>query len=170
MIISVYELLARLQEECAPTSGPEGVRTPEMFASLQVFVFDDKWVDAEFNPFWWEYLMAYRSERNEPLENNAKRGICDEISERCGSHFSEATRKLVGDVDCRSGAPFIRVRIPAGKSINSVLGPGGHEPLLLITTKDQVTFNLYIYEPQNRLRTPLVDFIADGGSVRDIWL
>jgi len=170
MLITVSDLIARLQEECAATSGPEGVRLPEMFASMQVFVFDESWVDDEFNPFWWEYLATYRSERNQPLENNEQRGICDEISERCGSHFSEATRKLMGDVDCRSGAPFVRIRIPADAAINRVPGPGGHEPILLVTTKDGKTFTLWIYEPQNRLRTPLAAAVAAGISVRDIWL
>lgn len=170
MLISVYELTARLQEECAPTSSLEGVRLPEMFASMQVFVFDDQWIEDEFNPFWGEYLFTYRSERNQPLENNEKRGICDEITERCGSHFSEATRKLMGDVDCRSGAPFIRIRIPDGYALNRVPGPGGHEAILLVTTKDGKTFTLWIYEPQDRLRTLLSDAVAAGVSVRDIWL
>lgn len=170
MLISVYELIAQVQEICAPTSGPEGVRLPEMFASMQVFVFDDGWIEEEFNPFWGEYLFTYRSQKNQPLENNEQRGICDEISERCGSHFSEATRKLMGDTDCRSGAPFVRIRIPAGASVNRVPGPGGHQPLLLATTKDQKTFQLFIYEPQNRMRTPLADAVAAGVSVRDLWV
>jgi len=170
MLISVYEYLSQLQEECAPTSGEAGVRIPDMFASMQVFVFDDAWVEDEFNPFWWEYLVAYRNQRNQPLENNAQRGICDEITERCGSHFSEAARKFMGDVDCRAGAIFTRGRIPAGEFLNQVPGPGGHQFLMLATTKNQKDFNLYAYDPQTRQRTLLADAVARGVIVRDHWV
>ena len=170
MLINIYEYLQQLQEECAPTLSGELVWVPPMFASMQMFVFDDKWVEDEFNPFWWEYMTVYRNERNQPLENNAKRGICDEITERCMSHFSEAVRKLEGDTDCRAGAIATRVSLPGGTSVNDVHGPGGHELICLATTKDQQTVKLYLYEPQNRKRTALADAVSAGVIVRSQWV
>lgn len=170
MLIHTYEFLNQLQAECALESGDgQLVWTPPLYASMQIFVFEDAWIEEVFNPFWWEYMTIYRSQRNEPLENNAKRGICDEITERCGSHFSEATRKLMGDVDCRAGAMFARISIPAGTSINNVPGPGGHQNLILATHKNDKVL-LSMYEPQNRLRTPLLGAVAGGVVVRAVWV
>lgn len=170
MIVNVFEFLNELQSTCAPTIEGQLVWVPPMFASMQVFVFDDSWIEEEFNPFWWEYLAAYRSQQNQPLENNARRGTCDEIAERCRSHFAEAARKFNGDVDCAAGAYFARIMLPAGGGLNNVPGPGGHEMIILATTKDQKTFKLHAYEAQNRLRTPLADAVAAGVVVRACWV
>lgn len=170
MLINIHEYLNHLQwATIGPVDG-EIAWTPPMFSSMQIFVFDDAWIDDEFNPFWWEYMMVYRSQHNQPLENNAKRGICDEITARCESHFSEAARKLMGDVDCSAGAKRGRVMLPAGGSVNNVPGPGGHELIVLATTKNQKDVTLYAYEPQNRLRTPLADAIGSGMVIRAVWV
>lgn len=179
MLITVYEYLNLFQEVCAPTQTVgEEVFTPPMFASMQVFVFEDNWVQDEFNPFWWEYLMAYRKERNQPLENNARRGNCDEITARCESQFSEAARKLMGDVDCSAGAKRTRIYLADGVSLNNVPGPGGHEMIVLATRPagrpvESLTYKdvtLKAYEPQNRESIPLADAIARGVVVRAQWV
>lgn len=178
MIVNVFEYLNLLQETCAQSGDGQLVWTPPMFASMQVFVFEDEWLDDEFTPFWLKYLDRYRDEHNLPLENNAERGICDEITERCGSLFSESARKKMGNVDCRAGAMFTRISLPPGMSLNRVPGPGGHELLVVATrpaskrpedcTIRDVT--LRAYEDQNGLHTPLFDAVNRGVVVRAQWV
>jgi hypothetical protein len=178
MLITVFEYLNLLQETCTPTADLAGVWTPPMFASMQVFVFEDQWLDDEFTPFWLKYLDRYRDEHNLPLENNSQRGICDEITERCGSLFSEAARKKVGDVDCRAGAMFTRIRLPGGVVLNRVAGPGGHE-LLVVATRpaskrpEDCTYKdvtLRAYEDQNGLHTPVADAVSRGVVFSSQWV
>lgn len=170
MIVPVYEFLNVFQAICAPTTEGGMVWVPPMFSSMQVFVFDDAWVEDTWNPFWWEYLRVYRQERNQPLENNQKRCICDAITARAETHFEEAMRRLVGDEDVSAGAKRTRINLPPGESLNRVPGPGGHELIVLATTKNQKDVNLYAYEPQNRLRTPLLDAVGRGVVVRAQWV
>lgn len=170
MLVNTYEYLNLLQEVCAGSGDGQLVWTPPMFASMQVFVFEDAWVEEVFNPFWWAYVTKYREERNQPLENNGRRGICDEITEHCVTHFNVAVRKLMGDADCRAGAIPTRVFLPAGCALNNVPGPGGHELIVLATTKNQKDTTLYAYESQNRRRTPLADAVAGGLVVRAQWV
>jgi hypothetical protein len=174
MFINTFEWQMLMATACGDLDDP----WPEMKASGQVFIFEEEWLDDTFNPFWWDYVVRYREERNQPLENSAVRGTCDEISEHCGIQFATAMRKLVGDVDCRAGALYTKITIPGGYVLNDVPGPGGHQLLTVGTHKrvadpskltiDDVT--LHAYESQNRQRTKLADAVARGIRVRDQWL
>ena len=171
MTIPVFEYLNLLNEQTlCPTGAGELVQVPRRFASLNVFVFDDASLDEEFTPFWLEYLKVYRKQHNQPLQNNVRRGICDEITMRCVSLFKESARMKLNDVEATAAAFQTRGDIPGGLVLNNVEGPVTHEFILVATTKNQRDVTLYAYEEQNGRRVPLAPVCERGLLVTDQWV
>lgn len=170
MIIPYREFIERIESSCDGLAGSQ----PFMVPAGKVNIFSLDWVRDEFFPMWAKYKFAYATQQNKPLENNTRRGTCDEIAGRCKSLLIEASRKEMDDADAAGAAAEINILIPANYSLNHIQGPGGHRTLLLGVTEDNETWYPIFFEQQltheNYKDTTLNDAVDHGVGLFDIWL
>lgn len=123
---------------------------PSMKAALEVHVFNIFWLRNVFWPVWDSIKWEYKSQQNQPLENNAVRGTCDEIAKRCVSYLIEASRKLHGDSAVGAGVFEANVLL-LEKGLNGVMGPGGHRTVIVaVTENDETWYPLFVEQQLTR--------------------
>ena len=138
-----------------------------------VHVFDAQWLQEDFWPIWCEI----KRELNEavpsrPMKNNARRGICDEITKRFIAELTLSTRIKYGDEDVAPGALEASIMI-YDEPVNLV-SDGAHRTSILAVTNDGQTWNPVFVEPQLSYAqfqtTTLDDAIARGVLLVERWL
>ena len=138
-----------------------------------VHVFDAKWLQEDFWPVW----CGVKRELNEavpvrPMENNSRRGICDEITKRFIAELTLSTRIKYGDEDVAPGALEASILIQE-EPLNFV-SCGAHRTAILAITKDGQTWNPAFVEPQlfyaQFQTTTLDDALARGVLLVERWL
>ena len=124
-------------------------RTQVIAPASYVHVFDADFLKEEFWPVWQSIVFAVNSKvANQPLQNNARRGICDEITARFKAECAMSTRQLYGDEDVGPGVLEATVMIPAGYELNRVPGFGAHRTAILAVTQDGANWQPIFVEPQ----------------------
>lgn len=170
MKINYHEFVGRIETVCGGLRGAKPVLIP----SAEVNILNLDWLRNEFFPVWIKYKFAYAAQQNKPLENNVKRGICDEIAGRCKTLLIEASRKEMGDDPTAGAVAEINLMIPAGYSLNHVPGYGGHRTLLLgVTTDNKDWFPLFFEQQltyENYQDTSLDDAVSNNVVLYDFWL
>jgi hypothetical protein len=150
------------------------VTMPTMQPAPMVHVFDLDWLRNDFVPVWTRIKWEYKTQQNEPLENNVRRRTCDEIAKRCLSYLIESARKTNGDADIGAGGLEANVMLPAGYELNRVSGPGGHRTLLLAVTEDHKAWFPLCFEQQlttqNYVDTPFETAVGAGVDLWDVFL
>jgi len=138
-----------------------------------VHVFDAKWLQEDFWPIWCEIKRELNEAvSSRPLENNARRGICDEITKRFIAELTLSTRIKYADEDVAPGAQEVSVII-YNEPLNFV-SDGAHRTAILAVTKDGQTWNPVFVEPQisyaQYQTTTLDDALARGVLLVERWL
>lgn len=143
--------------------------------SAYVHVFDETQIQEEIWPVWCEIKAEVnRKVRNRPLENNATRGICDEITGRFKSELTMSSRQTHGDEDVGPGMVEASLLIPDKYSLNHVPGFGGHRTAIVAVTRDGLSWRPVFVEPQlryaNYKTTALPDALAAGVMLVECWV
>ena len=138
-----------------------------------VHVFDAQWLQEDFWPVWCETKRELnQTVPARPLENNARRGICDEITKRFIAELTLSTRIKYADEDVAPGAQEVSVII-YNEPLNFV-SDGAHRTAILAVTKDGQTWNPVFVEPQisyaQYQTTTLDDALARGVLLVERWL
>lgn len=139
-----------------------------------VHIFDEDWFQNEFWPKWTETVRAINEQlKNEPLQNNAQRGLCDEINKRLVVELTQATRQTHGNANVGPGVFEATVVIPAGYALNLV--PAGvHRAAIIGLTKDGKTVKLKFGESQLKYAqyqvTPLSIAKSAGVELPEFWV
>lgn len=148
----------------------------EIMPAANVHVFDPEFLQEEFWPVWCETKRAVNNTyANKPLENNAKRGICDEINKDFIVQLTKSTRQKYGDEDVAPGVLESSVMIPDGYALNLVPGYGAHRTAIIaLKTDDSAGWQPFFVEAQLNYAqyeiTPLADAVVAGVDVRECWL
>jgi len=150
-------------------------RTQVIAPSSYVHVFDEDFIKEEFWPVWSAIVREVNSKvANRPLENNARRGICDEITARFKAECAMSTRQLYNDEDVGPGILEATVMIPQGVEINRVRGFGAHRTAILATTRDGANWQPLFAEPQLSYAyfktTPLPAAFDSGINLVECWM
>lgn len=133
----------------AVTGAFPNARVQIMPIAPYVHVFDSEFVAHEFWPVWREIVIQINEKvKNRPLENNAERGICDEINTRFVAECALSTRQTYGDEDVGPGVLAASLIIPHGYNLNAVPGFGGHRTAIMAMTSDGKTWAPHFIEPQ----------------------
>ena len=163
-----------IEQIAAVQSIAPGAIVQEIAPAPYVFVFDSRWLQETFWPYWGDVkreLDAAISAR--PMTNNARRGSCDEITKRFVAELTLSCRIANGDDDVAPGVLEATVSIPQGYTLNRVRD-GWHRAALLCVTDNQKDFRLVFVEPQlgyaQFQTTYLDDAIARGVVLRECWL
>ena len=110
-------------------------RTQLVAPASYVHVFDAEFLKEEFWPVWQSIVFTVNSKVvNQPLQNNARRGICDEITARFKAECAMSTRQLYGDEDVGPGVLEATV--------------GAHRTAILAVTEDGANWQPLFVEPQ----------------------
>ena len=124
-------------------------QTQTIATAPYVHVFNADFLKEEFWPVWQSIVREVNSKViNRPLENNARRGICDEITARFKAECALSTRQLYGDDDVGPGILEASVLIPADYELNRVPGYGAHRTAIMAVTDDGQTWQPLFIEPQ----------------------
>ena len=144
MITTVTEIKAAIMK-----AGHGFVQYPVMIRSSDVFVFSKDFIEDEWNTFWrkWKFANDFVYEEGS--------GMCEEFSLEAVAKFLRSNRKRAPKSGVTAGAFEVRIQI-GSKPVNAV-SDGGHDTILIAVTEDQLTFQLYVWEPQNERWCLLVD-------------
>jgi hypothetical protein len=150
-------------------------RTQTLPTAPYVHVFDAEFLQEDFWPTWCEIVREVNAKvANRPLENNAKRGICDEITARFKSECAMSSRQTYGDSDVGPGMLEASLFIPHGYSLNHVPGFGAHRTAIVAVTSDGANWHPVFVEPQlgyaQFKTTSLPDAAAAGVSLVECWV
>ena len=150
------------------------VRGQVIAPAPRVHVFDEAW----FRDTFWIYFGDVKREINsklptKPLQNNARRGICDELTKRLIAELTLCTRVAHNDEDVGPGAVEATVDIAPGAMLNRV--PSGlHRCAIVALTKDHVVWRPVFIEPQldyaNFETTDLLDAAGHGHQLVEHWV
>jgi hypothetical protein len=138
-----------------------------------VHVFDAEWLQEGFWPVWGEVKRELNNAiPARPMANNARRGICDEITKRFISELTLSTRIRYIDEDVAPGVLDATVRI-TGEPLNRV-SDGWHRCAIVATTKDGVKWTPVFVEPQldyaNYQTTDLLDAAGAGVQLHEHFI
>lgn len=135
---------------------------PMLRASNSLHVFADDYLENEFRAFWTAYKFA------ENLVYIPGSGMCEEFSLEALVKFKRAVRKLYRGEDTIAAACEFRGFI-GPKAINGVKD-SAHSNICVATTKDQVTWQNKVWEPQNENWILLSDAHSRGFRPMCYWL
>ena len=152
-----------------------GARTQLLPTAPYVHCFDAEFLQEDFWPTWCEIVRETNAKVvNRPLENNAARGICDEITARFKSECAMSSRQTYGDENVGPGMLEASLFIPQGYSLNHVPGFGAHRTAIVAVTSDGVNWHPVFVEPQlpyaQYKTTPLPDAAAAGVALVECWV
>jgi len=152
-----------------------GARTQLLPTAPYVHVFDAEFLQEDFWPTWCEIVREVNAKVvNRPLENNAVRGICDEITARFKSECAMSSRQTYGDENVGPGMLEASILIPQGYELNHVPGFGAHRTAIVAVTSDGVNWHPVFVEPQLSYAqfktTPLPDAAAAGVALVECWV
>jgi hypothetical protein len=112
-----------------------------------VHVFDSNWLQEDFWPVWCEVKRELNNAiPARPMANNARRGICDEITKRFVAELTLSTRIRYVDEDVAPGILDATVRI-TGEPLNRV-SDGWHRCAIAALTTNGVDWFPAFVEPQ----------------------
>lgn len=140
-----------------------------------VHVFDAGFFQEEFWPVWSAIVKEInRAVPNRPLENNARRGLCDEVTKRFAAELCLSTRQRYGDEDVGPGVREVSVLIPDQYALNMVPGLGWHRTAIVAITTDGVAWRPLFVEPQlnyAQYQTTTLDDAAVAGVIgHECWI
>ena len=154
LIIPINEIIARLGRLQPGATFTRPVRSP------WVMVPSRAWFEEKFNRQWWEYCTG------RGFQYLAGSGMCEQFSRAALAELNfdciETVRAYDSarrDVHVAAFESFLR--ITPGEPLNGV-PDGVHATVLVALTEDGVTYELWLWEPQNRLKTKLSDALARG--------
>ena len=150
-------------------------RTQLLPTAPYVHVFDAEFLQEDFWPTWLQIVREVNAKvANRPLENNAVRGICDEITARFKSECAMSSRQTYGDDNVGPGMLEASILIPVGYSLNHVPGFGAHRTAIVALTSDGTNWHPVFVEPQlgyaQFKTTPLTDAALAGVVVVECWV
>ena len=152
-----------------------GARTQLLPTAPYVHCFNADFLQEYFWPTWCEIVREVNAKVvNRPLENNAVRGICDEITARFKSECAMSSRQTYGDENVGPGMLEASLFIPQGYELNHVPGFGAHRTAIVAVTSDGTNWHPVFVEPQvgyaQFKTTPLPDAAAAGVALVECWV
>ena len=152
-----------------------GARTQLLPTAPYVHVFDAEFLQEDFWPTWLQIVREVNAKVvNRPLENNAVRGICDEITARFKSECAMSSRQTYGDENVGPGMLEASILIPQGYELNHVPGFGAHRTAIVAVTSDGTNWHPVFVEPQlgyaQYKTTPLPDAAVAGVALVECWV
>ena len=148
-------------------------RGQDIAPAPHVHIFDETWFQETF----WPYLGAVKREINakvsvRPLQNNVRRGICDEINKRMLAELTLCTRTAHDDADVAPGA--VEATVLIGTEPLNLVPTGWHRCAIVGLPKDHVSWRPVFVESQldyaNYQTTDLLDAAGRGVVLRESFL